>query len=144
MLWYVYNDTEQTLILKCPYPGKGKGISFYPIVPENIEYKEFKIAPKSRLLTATDGTTEYSICSGMIPKDCESPFNYYFMQSAEALGENVSWQIFSEDGEVLKTWTYSNKDLPDERFFDESEWHEVQSGLWRNAYSFKITPEDLQ
>lgn len=143
-LWYVYNATEQTLILKCPYPGEGEGISFYPILPENIEYKEFKIAPQSRTLETADGLSVESLCKGMIPRDSEPLFDYYFAQSAIALGEEVSWQILSEDGEVLRTWSYSNKDMPDERFFKKSEWKEVASGFWQHAFLFFIQPEDIQ
>lgn len=131
-MWYIGNRTDQTLIFKHPYPGVGEGISFYPILAEKIRYRETRISPYERV----------AICRGMIPKESEPWVNFYFSQSAEALGEDVIWQIISEDGEVLKTWNYSDRYLPDQRFFNEKEWYETRSGLWP-AFGFGITPEDI-
>lgn len=131
-IWSIYNATEQTLTLKCPIYESDKHIS-NPIFASDFKYRELELEPKSRVL----------ICRGGIPKKIIQEFDYYFTQSAEAFGEDVSWQILSEDGAVLKIWNYSDRDLPDQRFFDKSEWRDTQSGLWP-TFSFAITPEDIQ
>jgi hypothetical protein len=77
-------------------------------------------------------------------------FNEYFTSSINSHGEDVSWQILSEDEEtVLKTWRYSDRNQPGQRFFNESLWKfnclsegsgfVVESCSW----SFEILPEDI-
>ncbi len=127
-IWFVRNATGQTLILKCPVYESDEHIS-NPIVASGFEYRELVLTP--------------NYGGSMICRiDSKPRFNYYFIQSAEAFGEDVSWQILSEDGEVLKTWKYSDRNLPGQRFFEESEWHETQSGLWPACY-FNISFEDI-
>ncbi len=126
--WQIYNGTAQTLILKCPYS------EWLPNV--DLEYKELKLKPSATL----------EICKDRVTRDVDSSLDYYFEKSAEKFGEDVSWQILSEDGVVLKTWKYSDKDLPDQRFFEESEWDYYYNFEWLTSemWSFIIQPEDIQ
>ncbi len=132
IIWTVRNDTEQTLILKSLYFDTGMPSS-NPMLPGNLEYREFEIEPNKSIM----------ICKGMVPKGSRPWFNYYFEKSAEAFGEDVSWQILSENREVLKTWKYYDKNLPKQRFFEESEWQTGKSGVC-DVFGFIITFEDIQ
>ena len=74
----------------------------------------------------------------------------YFIKSAASYGEDVYWQLLSEDDIVLKTWSYSNKGLPDQRFFEESSWiydHKLGEGARIEidyTWTFDILPKDIQ
>lgn len=127
--WLIDNHTDQTLILKCPFTE-----SLFDDGP--YEYREFELLPNS--------TITITVCSGR--SKATLSYDFYYRTSAEKFGENVSWQILSEDGEVLKTWMYSDKDLADQRFFDESSWdyHENWEFIVSESWKFTILPEDLQ
>jgi hypothetical protein len=131
-VWAIENHTNRTLVLRCPYSESESRSN--PVLASDFEYREFKAAP----------TTRTVICKSAIPLEHEPWFDFYFTKSVEAFGENVSWQIFSEDGEMLKTWNYSNKDLSDQRFFDRFAWDDTREwGLW-GSFTFDIRTEDIQ
>ena len=77
-------------------------------------------------------------------------FSYLFSNSANLYGEDVYWQILSEDDIVLKTWKYSDMDVPDQRFFKESLWNYEKVPSEDNfvkivhLWTFDILPEDIQ
>jgi hypothetical protein len=127
--WYVVNITEQILILKCPYSES--------LALNDLEYKEFEIRPGASVL----------ICGGEKSAPGEkTAFDYYFKKSAQALGNDVSWQILSENGEVLKTWTYSDKGISDQVFFERDRWWLEKVGVFISTvghWSFYIKAEDL-
>jgi hypothetical protein len=74
---------------------------------------------------------------------------YYFRRSANSYGEDVYWQILSEDGTELKTWNYSDIGSTDQRFFEESSWlYEEKPGeggfiVAEYSWTFEIQPEDI-
>lgn len=133
-IWGVQNKTEHTLILKCPYYY----LSRLTIDPESfskndLKYTELELTPNAYI----------EICRGGIPKENKPWFDYYFKKSAEAFGEDVSWQILSEDGAVLKTWIYSDREFADQRLFAESEWRAKMTGVW-HSWVFEIMPDDIE
>ena len=77
-------------------------------------------------------------------------FDNYFINNVNSYGEEVYWQILSEDDVVLKTWKYSDMEMPDQRFFEESSWSLdiLQPGgtfvdvLY--TWTFEILPKDIQ
>ena len=125
--WYVHNTTEQTLIFKCPYSES--------LLSDDYEYREFEI------VQSINGT---EICRGENLKNSQTSLDYYFKRSAEVLGEDVSWQILSKDGVVLKTWKYSEARESEQRFFYNEEWgwegFLSSSGVWR----FYIIDDDIR
>ncbi len=126
--WYVKNGTEQTLILRYPY---------YSI--HALEYQIFAIAPGDSV----------SIFSSSFDSRNNLSFNYYFKKIIDNYGEDVHWQISSESEEVLKTWNYLNRGLPDQRFFEKSLWlyYDIPAhGAFfdvRYSWVFEILPEDI-
>ncbi len=124
--WRVMNVTEQTLIFKYPYSSS--------ILTDDFEFMEFEIEPMSEVV----------VCRGENLQRGSVYFDSYFIRSAEMLGEDVSWQISSEDGVVLKTWRYLDKDLPDQRLFKEREWEAVSHSLYHSFWVFRIRPEDIE
>ncbi len=61
------------------------------------------------------------------------------VRAVKEFGEDASWQILSEDGTaVLRTWRYSDRDLPNQRFFDESSW-----SFAGTTWTFEILPDDI-
>jgi hypothetical protein len=129
-LWSVKNTTEQLLILKCPYSESESRSN--PVLPRDIEYREFEIAPKSRI----------NIFKSAVPLADKPWFSFYFNKSVEAFGTEAKWQILSVDGTVLKEWKYSDKELSDQRFFKDTEWSSTESGLWQ-SFVFIISNEDI-
>jgi hypothetical protein len=100
------------------------------------DYRETEIKPGE----------EISLCGDRLDEqDFSFQFDHYFKKSAEAFGEDVSWQILSEHGEVLKTWGYSERDLPGRRFFEESSWDHYEQWEWSAGefWNFTILPEDI-
>lgn len=74
-------------------------------------------------------------------------FDYYFNESANYLGNDVCWRILSEEGAVLKTWRYSDRNKSGQRFFDESSWiYGKGFAEWLEVplvWTFGIYPEDI-
>ena len=120
-IWHIANYTEETLIFK------------YPSVSNSV-YLESELAPNSDVEL-------YNVIIGYFP-----PFDEYIKKSADMFGEDVYWQILSEDGTVLKTWKYSERELPNQRFFEESSWPHDKTSEWlsvKNYWIFTISPEDI-
>lgn len=130
VIWTVCNDTEHTLVLKCPYYDTGMPDS-NPMLSGDLEFREFEIGPNQGI----------NICKGMVPRDSKPWLDYYFEKSAEAFGDDVSWQILSGDGTELKRWNYSDRGKPNQRFFEESEWRAGRSGVC-DLLIFTVTSED--
>jgi hypothetical protein len=129
-LWSVKNNTEQLLILKCP---SAESVSLSnPVSQGDFGYREFEIEPKSII----------NICRSAVPLADKPWFNFYLNRSFEAFGAEAKWQILSTDGTVLKEWKYSDKELPDQRFFKNTEWRSTESGLWE-SFVFDISNEDI-
>jgi hypothetical protein len=119
-MWHVRNDTEQTLKLKFPsYSGK-----------DITDYRTYEIEPRVRI--QIDGYT-HKLQSG-------AKFGDYFKKCASVYGDDVTWQISSVDDVVLKTWKYSERDQPDQRFFIESSWETASEP---HDFTFAILPEDI-
>ncbi len=129
--WQIANGTEQTLVLKCPYSES--------FLKSDLEYMESEVKPGDIVI----------ICSGKINvREEDVHFDYYFKKCADEFGENVCWQILSEDNVILKTWNYSDIGKPDQRFFEESSWDYFPGdGEWFalhiNRWTFEIIPEDI-
>ncbi len=123
--WWIKNSTDQTL--------KFKHLSYVPRTPA---YSTVTIAPGDSIVLYRVGLDK-------------SRFDYYFDKCAELSGEDVSWQILSEDNATLKSWNYSDKDLPNQRFFDELSWtYEKKIGRQAfidmvHSWTFDILPEDI-
>ena len=127
--WYVENTTEQTLRLKFSYYSVDEsGNTYYITIPTG----------RSMLIYGSD-----------MPIKTSPHFDYYFRRIIDLHGEDVYWQILSEDDVVLKTWNYSKKGLSDQRFFEDSSWahsSEPGSGFAETLFvwTFNILPEDIQ
>ncbi len=133
-IWSVKNSTEQTLKIR-----------FIPQTHQNSPaYGQYDtiIIPKDGNLTF------YSITADA--NQYHASFSDYFRASTTMYGNDVYLQILSEDDVVLKTWNYSDADLFDRRFFDESAWH-YKKGPGQGAFViasyswiFDILPEDIE
>ncbi len=128
--WSVMNKTELTLLFKYPHSSS--------LFQSDSHYGEQIIAPGSGI----------SICNGSLPERKHLNFHSYFERSADTFGDDVCWQILSENGDVLKTWNYSDVAQSNHRFFEESSWKYNQtSGEWLtstiNKWTFDIIPEDI-
>lgn len=76
-------------------------------------------------------------------------FKRYFEESANSYGGDVYWRILSSNSATLKAWSYSDMGLPDQRFFDESEWlYSTSPGanswvITEFSWTFEILPKDI-
>lgn len=125
-VWIVENDTEQPIRFRFPYSDNYQTETIMPGDNINLSIRHTNTGKRDNLR-----------------------YDDLFERAVRDFGENVSWQITSENDEVLKTWNYSDKNLPDQRFFDESSWTYGTAGRYQfieAAYSwtFKIMPEDIQ
>ncbi len=128
--WSIKNCTEQTLIIKFPeYSIHDNGTPVYRTIILQQNQAAF-------------------IHGSHTSKKRGLNFGYFFNTIVDRYGENIYWQILSEDDTVLKTWNYSDKRLPDQRFFEESSWKKEQgpgSGftITEFLWTFEIQPEDI-
>lgn len=127
-VWIVENNTEQLIKFEFPYSDVSQISTIIP--GGNIHISMLHLT----------GTSKHN---GLRYDDL-------FEIVAQEFGENVSWQILSENDEVLKTWNYSAGNLTDQRFFDESSWtYEYIPGgpdyiAGTCSWTFEILPEDIQ
>ncbi len=137
--WHIKNSTEQTLKLKFLYHQFNNDD-----LRDYASFRIITISPEdSVMIEAVDFESRKRI-----------HFDYYFNNYVDSYGDDAYWQILSEDDEVLKTWNYSERDLPGQRFFEESEWRRGRKIIDLAFYSsfveavytwtFDIRPEDLQ
>ena len=125
-IWLVKNNTEQTIKFK--YPAS-QNYQVSTLSPGESVFVSDILYPKSR---------RYNL-----------QFNDYFENITNEYGDDVYWQILSEDDVVLKTWDYSDKDKPGQRFFDESSWAYNQGNngaqfIAENySWLFNISSEDI-
>jgi hypothetical protein len=127
--WSVKNNTDQTLKLS--------HLSFVPYVPT---YSTISISP---------GETVYLY---RVTLECKygSNFGDYFRKSAETYEDDVYWEILSEDDVKLASWNYSDRSLPDQRFFEESSWaFDSKPGqsariVLQYTWTFEISPQDIE
>lgn len=130
-VWQIVNNTGQTVQLKQP--------DLDPNQPENI----VTIPPnETQVIYITTG--------GKIRNQQTIYFNRCFEYYISVYGEEVYWQVLSEDGVILKTWKYLDRWLPDQRFFDETSWRkefrsESGPGFISGGYywTFEILTEDI-
>ena len=125
--WVVVNNTGQALTLKFPYMGIDQ---------------TYILQPWERVAITKIHTTN-------VEERYNLNFDYYFEMVAGRHGDDVSWQLLSEDGIVLRTWDYSDRGLPDQRFFEESAWIK-KPGPGQGAFiiatyswTFNILREDI-
>lgn len=127
--WRVHNGTGQVLKFEFPYYSKADGEARYRVVTLN-------------------GQEEITVGESWSKGNDNIPFDRYFEMCANLQGENVYWRILSETGEVLKTWTYSEKDEPDQRFFYEPEWgFNPEYSEWGSSsgfWGFVVIPDDIK
>lgn len=124
--WWIKNDTGQTLKL-----------TYFNSLSRVPAYVTGTLSPSDSIV----------LFKGNVEK---AHFDNYFGISAEQSGDDVYWQIRSEDDEVLRTWYYSEINLPDQRFFDETFWifekrpsHQAFISA-EYSWTFEISPEDIQ
>ena len=126
--WIVKNDTEQILILK--YPSGN-------YIDHTSWYDTYTLQPGDWA----------GIGHRAIRRGKKLHFDNYFERIVSLHGQEVYWQILSEDQtSVLRTWRYSEKDQSDQQFFSESSWRFKQNSggdgqeyLW----TFEIQQEDI-
>lgn len=121
-VWKIRNGTDQLLKFKC-----------FLCMNYDPSYGIISVPPGESVL----------LCRTAFLLKARIEFDYYFSKCG------LYWQILSEDEVVLRTWDYSDIGLPDQRFFEESEWYfeqnPGQSGRTLMEYSwiFEILPEDI-
>ena len=128
--WYIKNITDQMLIL--PY-------SSYSFLNKDDK----AITPGDSIIIA-DVEFEGS------PK--KPYFSYWLEIISRHGGEAASLKVFSENGHLLKEWSYQERDFTGKQFFKESSWRyypnieeQYQNGGYIGAtWVFEILPEDLE
>jgi hypothetical protein len=122
--WKIKNSTDQTLTLE-----------FFDFILYEPTYNTRSLIPGESILLDEVGLNSRD-------------FNDYFKKSVRAYGEDVYWRILSDNNVVLKSWNYSDRNLPNQRFFEESEWQYNQEPggafvLMEYSWTFEILPEDI-
>lgn len=129
--WNVKNNTGQTLKLKYPE---------YSINDNNSPTYRIAIISQDDSIFIYGNTTD---------KKKVLNINYFFNTMTGRYGEDIYWQILSEDDVVLRTWNYLERGLPEQRFFDESSWYKEQKNgddafvVMEYSWTFDILPEDI-
>jgi hypothetical protein len=132
--WEMKNNTSQTISVKF-IPRRHNDSASYGL------YVSPTVAP--------GGVVVLDVFSTKMKKGKSVGFADYFRQSANSYGNDVYWQILSEDGTVLKTWNYSDINSPDQRFFNESSWDYKQGPgtdsfvVASHYWLFEISEEDI-
>ena len=124
--WYVKNNTDQ--VLKLAY-------SNHDFQSMGVKY----VAPGDSIDIAV------VIFEGKQKK----PYFSYWLERANHY--DLSFNVLSESGNLLKEWSYKDKDLPCKQLFNESSWkyypntkEQYQNGGYIGAiWVFEILPEDL-
>ena len=125
--WFIKNCTDQTLTISFP--------------PHHRVWENRDVAAGD---SVSIHYCEFEWKSKVIPY-----FDRFLEDIAYYGDENISLDVLSEQGELLKRWRYLDKDLPGKQFFNESPWHYSQ---YHNKldkvritakWVFEILPEDL-
>ncbi len=130
-VWAIENQTGQTLKLKFPsYAVNQMGSDF---------------TYNMHTLSVGDNVFIRSVTKD---RKHNLHFDYYFSEVVDYCGEEVYWQILSEDDVVLKTWNYSDINALNQQFFEESQWGYMYGAGSRNietmfVWTFEIQPEDI-
>ena len=121
--WHVHNKTAETLI-----------INITKTIGEPIE------------LVLKPGETD-PIESNSLPMDVNHNFEELYEQLIhnDSLNEGkVTAVVKSENGDVLKTWTYVQREDAGRQFFAKKYWsHAILDGGMDFIWVFSILPEDL-
>ena len=125
--WYAKNCTEQKLTISFP--------------PDERYWVSRDIAPGDSVLILSH---RFEYKGKIMP---------YFDRLPQIMvsysGEDISLNVLSEQGELLKKWSYLDKDLSGKQFFKETLWryYERPGGSFEAAITatwvFDIMPEDL-
>ena len=124
--WYAKNYTEQTLTLSFPPDRYWQNKDVAP--GDSVLIQIFYFEYKGKIIPYFDRLPQRMV--------------YYS-------GENISLDLLSEQGDLLKRWRYLDKDLPGKQFFKETFWryYERPGGRFTTAITaiwvFDIMPEDL-
>ena len=124
--WYIVNSTDKTLTLSFPPNHYYKD----RIVPpgHGFCFQEYRYMAKGRV-----NRTPY--------------FDHLPEFMASHSSGKVSLDVLSANGDLLKRWSYSDKDLPGKNFFKEFGWRQhkqdERNGGITIAWVFEILPEDL-
>jgi len=123
--WYAKNHTEQTITLSFP--------------PYERYWQSRDVAPGDSVLIQI---YEFEYKEKIIPY-----FDRLPQRMASFSGEDISLDLLSEQGDLLKRWRYLDKDLPGKQFFKETLWRyyeKIISGDKITAiWVFDIKPDDL-
>ena len=124
---YVKNYTDQTLTIT------------FPIYKNS--WFDMKIVPGDSICI---GHLRFAYKGKIMPN-----FDTLFQEIMISSSEDKLLNVLSEQGELLKKWSYTDKDLPDKQFFKESSWRYYErpggydpagiTAIW----VFDIKPEDL-
>ena len=124
--WYVHNRTDQTLTLSFPPDHYWKDRNIAPGNVVRIQEYRYTITKRERA----------------IPHFDHLPRNMASYSSGK-----VSLDILSKNGDLLKRWSYSDKNLPEKNFFKELGWRSREEkdehGRITITWFFDIMPEDL-
>jgi hypothetical protein len=124
--WAIINKTEQSLKIKSPY-------FMYNSISHRYETNgDYRIT----MIEQGDTVVVMDILVG-------ENFEDYFTLCQNSYGEEVYWQILSEDDIVLKTWTNSDIEQLNQRFFEKSSWKYV-SNKQGNSWIFEILSDDIK
>jgi len=121
--WLVKNCTNQTLILDYPLYGNLRSSS--------------EFAPGNSILIGSD---YFPFEDKILPY-----FDRLGRQLINAGVKDMSFNVLSKGNVLLKTWNYSDRDLPGKQFFKESSWRYNENGkvIINAIWVFDIMPEDL-
>ena len=117
--WYVKNYTDQTLTISFPpHYWKNKDV----VSGDSVLIQMFKFTEKAKTI----------------------PYFDLFPRTMVSYGYNTV-KIVSKDSILLKTWNYSDRDLPDKQFFKESSWRYYKNpkASMDAIWVFDIMPEDI-
>ena len=127
--WYIKNYTDQTLTISFPpfHARKDGDVA----AGDSLLVQLFHFEYKGKVIPYFD----------RLPQVMAS-YN-------EDVLLDVSCNVLSEHGDLLKRWRYIDKDLSGKQFFNESSWHYYQFHRSRDkehitaVWVFDILPEDL-
>ena len=119
--WLVKNCTNQTLILDY-----------------SLENVRSSIAPGNSILI---GTEIFPYDDKILPY-----FDRLIRIYINTGVKDMSFKVLSKDSVLLRTWSYSDRDLPGKQFFKESSWRyneRKKKDLILATWVFDIRPEDI-